>query len=49
MDGGTITPIGIGVTFYWGNLISAQSGISSISRFDTNDLQVKITAEDMDY
>jgi 3-oxoacyl-[acyl-carrier-protein] synthase II len=42
---GAITPIGIGVPSYWKNLLLGESGISTISRFDTNDLPVKIAAE----
>jgi 3-oxoacyl-[acyl-carrier-protein] synthase II len=42
---GAVTPIGIGVSTYWKNLLSGQSGISSISRFDTSEVPVKIAAE----
>jgi 3-oxoacyl-[acyl-carrier-protein] synthase II len=46
---GAITPIGMGVPSYWKNLLLGQSGISTISRFDTNGLPVKIAAEVKDF
>ncbi|MFE8064761.1 beta-ketoacyl-ACP synthase II [Priestia aryabhattai] len=46
---GAVTPLGIGVSSYWENLISSQSGISFISRFDTRELPVKIAAEVKDF
>ena len=42
---GAVTPIGIGVSSYWENLKSGKSGISYISRFDADELPVKIAAE----
>jgi len=46
---GAITPIGTGVSSYWKNLYSGQSGISYISRFDSSELPVKIAAEVKDF
>lgn len=46
---GAVTPIGIGVSSYWQNLINGNSGISTISRFDTAELPVKIAAEVKDF
>jgi 3-oxoacyl-[acyl-carrier-protein] synthase II len=46
---GAITPIGIGVASYWDNLIKGKSGVTAISRFDVNELPVKIAAEVKDF
>lgn len=42
---GAITPLGMGVSHYWRNLVAGQSGISFISRFDSSELPVKVAAE----
>jgi len=42
---GAVTPIGIGVDGYWSALISGKCGIGPITRFDTDDLPVKIAGE----
>lgn len=42
---GAVTPIGIGVSQYWDNLVSGQCGIGEITRFDASDLPVRIAAE----
>ena len=42
---GAVTPIGLNVTQYWGNLITGKCGIRNISRFPTADLPVKDAAE----
>jgi 3-oxoacyl-[acyl-carrier-protein] synthase II len=42
---GAVTPLGISVSAYWEKLLSGQSGISYISRFETSKLPVKIAAE----
>ncbi|MDQ7092344.1 beta-ketoacyl-ACP synthase II [Desulfosporosinus sp. PR] len=42
---GAVTPLGIGVTEYWANLIAGRSGVGLITRFATNNLAVKIAAE----
>ena len=42
---GAVTPIGVGVNEFWGNLCSGKSGIGEITRFDTTDFPVKIAAE----
>ena len=42
---GAITPLGMGVSHYWRNLLAGQSGISFISRFDSSELPVKVAAE----
>lgn len=46
---GAITPIGIGVSTYWKNLIAGQSGVAYITRFDPSNLPVKIAAEVKDF
>lgn len=46
---GAVTPIGVGVQTYWTNLIHGTSGISRITRFDTEQLPVKIAAEVKDW
>lgn len=42
---GAVTPIGIGVDEYWKNLTEGKCGVDRISRFDTENLPVKIAAE----
>lgn len=42
---GAVTPIGIGVSSYWNQLLSGKNGVSSIRRFNTEELPVKIAAE----
>ena len=34
---GLVTPVGIGVSESWKNIIEGQSGISTITLFDTSD------------
>lgn len=46
---GAVTPLGIGVSTYWGNLLSGSCGIDHISRFDSSDLPVQIAAEVKDF
>lgn len=42
---GAITPIGIGVTEFWRNLVSGKCGIGLITRFDASKLPTRIAAE----
>lgn len=42
---GAVTPIGIGVENYWNNLVAGKCGVERITRFDTEELPVKIAAE----
>ncbi|MCH5265742.1 MAG: beta-ketoacyl-ACP synthase II [Lachnospiraceae bacterium] len=42
---GAVTPIGIGVEEYWKNLVDGVCGVEAITRFDTENLPVKIAAE----
>lgn len=42
---GAVTPIGIGVDEYWKNLVDGECGVDKITRFDTEELPVKIAAE----
>lgn len=42
---GAVTPIGIGVENYWRNLVEGKSGIGLISRFSTEECDVKVAAE----
>ena len=46
---GAVTPLGIGVSSYWDNLLKGVCGIDSISRFDCSDLPVRIAAEVRDF
>lgn len=46
---GAVTPIGIGVENYWNNLVTGKCGVEKITRFDTEDLPVKIAAEVKDF
>lgn len=42
---GVVTPVGIGVSAYWDNLLSGKTGIDKISRFDPSGLVCRIGAE----
>lgn len=42
---GAVTPVGIGVAEYWNNLTEGKCGVDRITRFDTEELPVKIAAE----
>jgi 3-oxoacyl-[acyl-carrier-protein] synthase II len=42
---GCVTPIGIGRTAFWRALLSGESGVRSITRFDVSNSRVKIAAE----
>ena len=44
-----MTPIGIGVENYWKNLVAGKCGVEAITRFDTEELPVKIAAEVKDF
>lgn len=46
---GAVTPIGIGVDEYWKNLLDGVCGVGEITRFDTDELPVKIAAEVKDF
>jgi len=46
---GAITPIGLTAHEFWRNLVGGVSGISTITRFDTSDMPVKIAAEVNDF
>lgn len=46
---GAVTPLGIGVNEYWGNLIAGKSGINTIRSFDTSELSVKFSGEVKDF
>ncbi|WP_428260194.1 beta-ketoacyl-[acyl-carrier-protein] synthase family protein [Gallibacter sp. Marseille-QA0791] len=46
---GAITPIGCGVDKYWDSLIEGRCGVDRISRFDAENLAVKIAAEVRDF
>lgn len=46
---GAVTPIGIGVDEYWKNLVAGKCGVERITRFDTENLPVKIAAEVKDF
>jgi len=39
---GAITPVGLNVDTFWGNIKNGQSGISTIDTFDVTDFKVKI-------
>ena len=42
---GLITPVGIGVSETWKNIIAGKSGITAISKFDTSNFSSKIAGE----
>lgn len=46
---GAITPIGLTADEFWNNLVSGVSGVTTITRFDTADLPVKIASEVKDF
>jgi 3-oxoacyl-[acyl-carrier-protein] synthase II len=46
---GALTPIGIGLQKYWKNLTAGKSGISNITLFETEDMDVKIAGEIKDF
>ena len=46
---GAVTPIGIGVEEYWGNLMSCKTGIDYIRNIDTEDLPIKFAGEIHDF
>ena len=46
---GALTPIGIGLQKYWENLTAGKSGISKITLFETDDMDVKIGGEIKDF
>ncbi|WP_163339698.1 beta-ketoacyl-ACP synthase II [Desulfopila sp. IMCC35008] len=46
---GLVTPVGTGVEKAWKNICSGVSGVDHITRFDTDDFQVKIAAEVKDF
>ena len=46
---GAITPCGIGVQTYWENLLSGQSGISHVSRFNADSFPSRIAGEVKDF
>jgi 3-oxoacyl-[acyl-carrier-protein] synthase II len=46
---GPVTPVGIGLDEFWGNLVAGRSGISRIARFDPSDLPVQIGGEIPDF
>lgn len=42
---GAVTPLGIGVDSFWQGIITGQSGVGKITRFDASDLPCQIGAE----
>ncbi len=46
---GAVTPIGIGTETYWDNLVAGTCGVGPITRFDTENLPVRIAAEVKDF
>lgn len=46
---GAVTPIGVGVTAYWHNLIEGKCGIGPLTRLDTANLPVQIGGEVRDF
>ena len=46
---GIVSPLGIGKEANWKNLIEGTSGIKSISRFDTKEVEVSIAGEITDF
>jgi len=46
---GAVTPLGIGVEEFWGNIIKGKSGIDKITKFDTSNLTSKIAGEVKDF
>ena len=41
---GLVTPVGCGVETAWKNILAGQSGIGSISHFETDDLACQVAA-----
>ncbi|MDO4869287.1 MAG: beta-ketoacyl-[acyl-carrier-protein] synthase family protein [Bacillota bacterium] len=46
---GAVTPVGVGASRYWTNLINGKCGIDRISSFDASELAVQIAAEVRDF
>ncbi len=46
---GLITPVGIGVTESWNNIIAGVSGISNITKFDASNFSSKVAGEDKNF
>ena len=46
---GAVTPLGIGTEKYWQGLIAGECGVGSISRFNPDELPVRIAAEVHDF
>ena len=42
---GAVTPLGLGVTETWANLLAGRSGIDFIDRFDTTPLRTKFAGQ----
>ncbi|MES2564502.1 MAG: beta-ketoacyl synthase N-terminal-like domain-containing protein, partial [Pseudomonadota bacterium] len=42
---GIVSPVGIGVTQAWSNILAGKSGITPISRFDASSLSSRIAGE----
>ena len=46
---GIISPVGIGLTTSWSNILAGRSGITKITRFDTSHFPVHIAGEVKDF
>ena len=46
---GIISPVGIGLTASWSNILAGHSGIAKITRFDTTHFPVNIAGEVKDF
>lgn len=46
---GVVSPVGIGLSSFWSNLVAGKSGIGPITRFDTEGFTTKIAAEVKDF
>src|SRR5258708_19476161 len=46
---GIISPVGIGLTASWSNILAGHSGITRITRFDTSHFPVQIAGEVKDF
>ena len=46
---GVVSPIGNDVDTFWRRLVSGESGVGEITRFDTTDYRVRIAAEVQDF
>ena len=46
---GAVTPVGNSAEATWQSLVSGQSGVSGITRFDASDLRTRIAAEVKDF